>query len=67
MQVMAFDQHGGSIKATRKSLGLVYVEIYDAQKNDEYAMIFDPKDPEDLNWLKNVYQPIHLEVLLGEA
>ena len=60
------DQYGGYIRSQKDIVtGLINVEIFNGRtgENDEYLM--DSTDPDVLRWLKTVYQPIHLDILLA--
>jgi len=60
------DQHGGYIRSNKDLLTeRVVVEIFDARTNEKQFVLLDPKNAEHLKWLKSIYQPIHLDILLG--
>lgn len=64
--VQVTDQYGGHINATREIVtGFIHVEIFDARTDETDEYLMDPEDPEVSKWLKGVYQPIHLDILLG--
>lgn len=61
------DQYGGYIRSSKDLVtGLINVKIFNARKDEESEYLLDPKKEIHMNWLKSVYQPIHLEILLGE-
>ena len=65
--VQVTDQYGGSITALKEIVtGLIYVEIDNVKGGYKDNFYLDQKDPESLKWLKSVFQPIHLDILLGE-
>ena len=62
------DQHGGYIRGTKEIVtGYVKIDIFNVSNNEEDHYLMDPADQEVKNWLKNIFQPIHLEILLGGA
>ena len=65
--VQVTDQYGGSITARKEIVtGLIYVEIDNVKGGYKDDFFLDKKDPESRKWLESVFQPIHLEILLGE-
>ena len=67
LTVEVTDQFGGYVRSTKNIVtGLIDVEIFNGRTNDTSKILMDPKDPEVLSWLKLVYQPSHLDILLGE-
>lgn len=62
------DRYGGYIRSTKCQLtGFINVELCDGQSKVISNMVMlNPKKPDVIAWLKMVYQPIHLEILLGE-
>ena len=62
------DQRGGFIRSSKDLLtGYIKVIIFNGLSEMTDELIMDPKDPEVINWLKGIYSPIHLEMLLREA
>jgi hypothetical protein len=62
------DSHGGYIKGTKEIVtGMVKIDIFNPHNNEEDHYLMDPSEKEVKDWLKKVFQPIHLEILLGEA
>ena len=60
------DQHGGFIRATREIVtGYIDVRIHDGRTGVDSSMLVNPNDPEVVAWLKEIYQPAHLDILLG--
>ncbi|MBP7177232.1 MAG: hypothetical protein KBA53_13585 [Thermoclostridium sp.] len=59
------DRAGGSIRSTRTPLGLINVNIYNPQTDETIEYLMDPKEPKVIAWLESIYQPIHLNILLG--
>lgn len=64
--VQVTDRFGGHIDATKDNVtGLIAVEIYDGRTDEITEYLMDPSDPDVIRWLSCVYQPIHLNILLG--
>lgn len=62
------DQHGGFIRSTRNKItGWIDVRIHNGKTGEDNSMLVDPHDPEVVAWLKEVYQPGHLDILLGRG
>jgi hypothetical protein len=60
------DQFGGYIRTTKDNVtGFVQINIFNARTNEETELLVDPENPEVLSYLEKVYQPIHLDILLG--
>jgi hypothetical protein len=67
VNVEVTNQHGGYIRSSKDLVtGLINVKVFNPRKDEESEYLLDPKDEFHMNWLKSVYQPIHLEILLGE-
>lgn len=61
------DQYGGYIRSSKDLVtGLIHVEVFNARTNETGEGLLDPKKEIHMEWLKSIYQPIHLEILLGE-
>lgn len=64
--VQVNDQYGGSVSAVKEIVtGLIYVEIDNVKAGHQDNFYLDPKDNEHVKWLESVFQPIHLDILLG--
>lgn len=62
------DQFGGYIRSEKNPVtGLINVIIFSALTEEATEYWMDPKEPKMIDWLKGVYQPFHLEILLGEG
>ena len=62
------DQFGGYVRSTRDILtGYIFVNVFNGRTNEAQQLLLDPKEPEALKWLKQVYQPLHLDMLLGKG
>ena len=62
------DQHGGYIRGTKEIVtGMVKIDIFNVRNNEEDHYLMDPSEKEVKDWLEKLFQPIHLEILLGEA
>jgi hypothetical protein len=65
--VQVTDQYGGYINSAKEVLtGLIHTEIFNGRTGDLDEYLFDPNEPKVVEWLKSVYQPIHLNILLGK-
>jgi len=64
--VELIDRDGGRIKSFKNNLtNLIEVEIFDSRTEKPQVVLIDPKNENDMNWLRGIYLPIHLELLLG--
>ncbi|MDD3229755.1 MAG: hypothetical protein PHE09_11120 [Oscillospiraceae bacterium] len=62
------DSRGGYIRGTKEIVtGMVKIDIFNPLNNEEDHYLMDPSEKEVKDWLKKIFQPIHLEILLGEA
>lgn len=60
------DQYGGYIRSEKNVLtGLLEVAIFNGRTEEGAVYEMDPTDPEVIRWLRSVYQPIHLDILLS--
>ena len=60
------DQYGGYIRSRRNIVtDFIDVVIYNGRTDEKTFLLLDPKDAEDLKWLKSVYPPGHLSILLA--
>jgi hypothetical protein len=68
VKVAVIDAFGGSIQGIRDPLtGYVSLNVLDGRTGIEEKLTVDPNDPKVMGWLKKVFQPMHLDILLGEA
>jgi hypothetical protein len=66
-KVEVTDQYGGSVSAMKEIVtGLIYVEIDNVKGGYKDNFYLDLKDETHVKWLKNVFQPIHLSLLLDD-
>ena len=64
--VQVTDRFGGSITAQKDILtGYIFIESVNGRTGESDSGLFDPEDPTVKQWLKEVFQPIHLDILLG--
>jgi hypothetical protein len=62
--VQVTDQYGGQITAGRNLLTrLIEVQIV-LGDGQESMVTLNPKEPEAMKFLREIFQPIHLEILL---
>jgi hypothetical protein len=67
IKVAVVDAFGGSIEATRDPLtGYIFLDVRDGRSGEEEKFSVDPGEPDVLAWLKKVFQPIHLDILLDK-
>jgi len=62
--VMINYPNGGYLSAKKNLLtGYIDIETYSGiTERDEFSV--DPKEPDIVKWMKAIFQPIHLEILL---
>ena len=66
--VQITDQFGGYINSIKdESTGLITVNIFNGRTREETELLVNPENPEVMKWLKRVYQPMHLAILLGDS
>lgn len=64
--VQVTDNYGGTITASKDRLtGYIMVEVMSGRTGETEAAYLDPNDEVAIAWIKEVFPPIHCDILFG--